>query len=384
MVLVRPATELPPGGYFLSYRVTSLDAHAVGATVRFGVGVPAPGADLAEADQRLAWAASASRWLLYVTALGAAGATLFVSFVRPPPALAGHTRALATRLAWAALGSVIVRLGIAGLELGGMPLTALTSPRSWTLAMTTSLGTASLLACLGLAAIVAAPRLPALGPAVGAVVVALSFAFTGHAASAQPQWLTGTALALHALCAAYWLGSLLPLAFDLRLPRTEATAILGRFSSVATLAVTLLVAAGATLAWVQLGGVASQLWESAYGIRLLIKLALVTALLGLAAVNRFLLTPALATSGAPGRLQLTLGADVLLALAVLAVTATFPLSPPPRALAPAAEGVTVVAPGPGGQATLSLLRGRSGSNRLEAGVVDREGAPVMARDGLLS
>ena len=34
---------LPPGGYFLSYRVTSLDAHAVGATLRFGVGGPAPG-----------------------------------------------------------------------------------------------------------------------------------------------------------------------------------------------------------------------------------------------------------------------------------------------------------------------------------------------------
>ncbi len=40
---IRPAAALPPGGYYLSYRVTSLDAHAVGATLRFGVGVPAPG-----------------------------------------------------------------------------------------------------------------------------------------------------------------------------------------------------------------------------------------------------------------------------------------------------------------------------------------------------
>ena len=31
-VVVRPRDPLPPGGYFISYRVTSLDAHAVGAT----------------------------------------------------------------------------------------------------------------------------------------------------------------------------------------------------------------------------------------------------------------------------------------------------------------------------------------------------------------
>jgi len=36
-VVVRPQDPLPPGGYFISYRVTSLDAHAVGATLRFGV-----------------------------------------------------------------------------------------------------------------------------------------------------------------------------------------------------------------------------------------------------------------------------------------------------------------------------------------------------------
>src|SRR5215207_9881081 len=66
-------------------------------------------------------------------------------------------------------------------------------------------------------------------------------------------------------------------------------------------------------------------------------------------------------------------------------------SPPPFRSAPRrarsrrpAEGVTMVALGPGGQATLSLLPGRSGRNRLEAGVVDREGAPVLVREGALS
>ena len=82
-----------------------------------------------------------------------------------------------------------------------------------------------------------------------------------------------------------------------------------------------------------------RLTSTAYGWRLFGKLALVAGLLALAALNRLVLTPALA-EGSPDaarRLRLSLAADIVLGLAVLAVTATFPLSPPPRALAAAAR-----------------------------------------------
>ena len=40
-VVVRPSGPLPKGAYFLSYRVASLDAHPVAATLRFGIGADA-------------------------------------------------------------------------------------------------------------------------------------------------------------------------------------------------------------------------------------------------------------------------------------------------------------------------------------------------------
>ena len=221
------------------------------------------------------------------------------------------------------------------------------------------------------------------------MLVGLSFALTGHAATAPPRWLTGPALGLHVLCAAFWLGSLLPLWWSLRLEPAQAARVLQRFSMVALVAVAVLVTAGSALAWIQLGGDTGALTRTAYGWRLFGKLALVSGLLSLAALNRLVLTPALADGrpDAARRLQLTLGTDLALGLAVLAVTATFPLSPPPRALAAAAaatDGITVVASGSDGQAVLTLMPGRTGANRLEAWVTDREGAPRPAREATIS
>ena len=71
-----------------------------------------------------------------------------------------------------------------------------------------------------------------------------SFALTGHAASAAPRWLTVPAVAVHVLCAAFWVGSLLPLWWSLQLDRASAVTVLRRFSAVALVAVALLVGAG--------------------------------------------------------------------------------------------------------------------------------------------
>ena len=71
-IVLRTARPLPHGAYFLSYRVTSLDAHVVAATLRFGVGVAPPGAEPRDdAPSWSAWATVAARLLLYLTALGA-------------------------------------------------------------------------------------------------------------------------------------------------------------------------------------------------------------------------------------------------------------------------------------------------------------------------
>ncbi len=387
-ITMRPVRELPQGVYFLSYRVTSLDAHPVAGTLHFGIGVdPGSANDQSGPTATQGWLTALGRWLVYVTALGTIGATMFELLVRPPPSLATRTRRLTVRLAAWGFAALALRLGTAGLELGGLPISSLASPTPWTIATGTTLGPAIGLAALGLAVLAAGGRVPALGRLLAVAAIVGSFALTGHAASAAPRWLTAPAVGLHVLCTAFWLGSLLPLLWSLGLERPRAAMVIGRFSTLALAAVVLLAGAGTTLAWVQLGGSVEALTTTAYGWRLMGKLALVAALLAVATLNRLWLTPALAQgawSAARG-LRWTLRADIALGLAILAVTASFPMSPPPRALAALDTGaLTIVVAAPAGQATLTLLPGRTGTNRLEAWITDRDGRPVQAREATLS
>jgi copper transport protein len=71
-----------------------------------------------------------------------------------------------------------------------------------------------------------------------------------------------------------------------------------------------------------------------YGRLLLLKLGLVAGLLGLAALNRFRLTPALVRgdTGAAGRLGSSILAETGLVVAILLATAALGTTPPPRAL----------------------------------------------------
>ena len=378
-VTIRPASALSPGGDFLSYRVTSLDAHAVGATLRFGIGEAAPGA-ITDAPAAAGYLAALGRWLFYLTALAAIGAALFTALVQPADPTKGRVRRLAAGMAMAAIVAALLRLGFAGLDLAGLPAEAIFSPQPWAVAAGTTLGLAAAVAIGGLALLAFRPRAGGL-LAAGVGLVALSYALTGHVASAPPRWLTGPTVALHALCAGFWVGAFVPLLLVLRGGRAELARHLRRFSRLATVAVAGLLLTGATLAWIQLGGRLGELLASDYGQRLLLKLALVLGLLILALVNRLVLTRMIAENRPGGVVWLrrTLGLDIMLAAAVLGVTATFPLSPPPRSAAAAEESATIVASGRNGQATITLRPGRVGANRLEAMIVDRDGLPVVAR-----
>ncbi len=383
-LVLRPAGSLPQGAYLLSYRVTSVDGHPVGAAIRFGIGVAAR-AEAPPAEEGAArWASVAARCLTYLTALVAAGLALFVAIVRPPAPVQLSSLAVLTTLACAGIAAVLLRLGTAGLELAGLPLQALATAAPWSAAATTSLAPAAATCAFGLILLALAGWRGSIWLLMpGALAVAASFALTGHAAAAEPTWVTKPALALHVLCASFWLGSLLPLLWSLRLPTSEAHAVLRRFSAAAMAAVGTLVAAGSLLAWVQLGGRVTALWETAYGLRLATKLALVTALLLLGALNRFALTPRLAHCAARRWLGRSLTVDLALGAAVLAVTATLALGPPPRAIAPPTVPVTVATFTQGRQALLTLSPGRPGTNRLEAWVTDADGGPVAAREARL-
>ena len=125
---------------------------------------------------------------------------------------------------------------------------------------------------------------------------------------------------LHLLAGGAWLGGLLPLLVLIRdAPPKLAVEALKRFSHLATFCVVAIAGTACFQGWVLGGGLAG-LIGTAYGWVLLLKAALFAALLGLAALNRFRLTPALGReSGEPARrtLMRTIAAETTLGLMVM-------------------------------------------------------------------
>lgn len=156
----------------------------------------------------------------------------------------------------------------------------------------------------------------------GAALLLASLTVGGHAAAQDP--LGGRVLVLlHLAGAAFWAGSLGPLLWIARdRPGSEAAAVLERFGRVAIGAVGAVVAAGIALAIVLLGSI-TDLWQTPYGLVLLAKLAAVVALLGLAALNRQRLVPALAQGAPDARSGLlrSIRAEIMLVILILATTA---------------------------------------------------------------
>jgi putative copper resistance protein D len=159
---------------------------------------------------------------------------------------------------------------------------------------------------------------------IGAALAATSFAWTGHARSLVPDTLPMLLLGVHLLGVAFWMGALLPLLIIFRsgeLPRTAAAA--ARFGRLAVYVVAGLAGAGIVVLSLLLGSV-SELWTSAYGRCITVKLGLVVCLLCLAAFNKLRLTPRLLTgdAAAGGMLRASILVELSLGVLIMAVTAT--------------------------------------------------------------
>jgi copper transport protein len=184
---------------------------------------------------------------------------------------------------------------------------------------------------------------------------------------------------------AFWLGAFWPLRVALaRETRPAAAMLVARFSRLAVGAVALLVLAGLALAVVQVERPAAILVTD-YGRLLLVKLAAVAVLIGLAAWNKLRLSPRLAAgdAGAARALASTITAEMAMAGMILTLTAALGQTPPPRSLGAmhqhVARGYTVVVSAPGLTATAALEPARAGRNRLDIFLQGADGAPLAAR-----
>lgn len=154
-----------------------------------------------------------------------------------------------------------------------------------------------------------------------------SLAWTGHSAATigAMGYLHLVADALHLIAAAAWVGGLVPLILLLAASNGDNAKpfvrdAVERFSTLGIFSVTALMLSGLINAVILVGSVTA-LFATSYGQLLLLKLALFAVMLAFATINRLLLTPRLAQSGAGGLRGLTRNSSIELAfgLAIFAI-----------------------------------------------------------------
>lgn len=168
--------------------------------------------------------------------------------------------------------------------------------------------------------------------------VAVTPALSGHAAS-TPDFAGRAIVAdtLHVIGAAGWLGSLLfvllvgiPVAMQLNEDRRAGTVarLVGAFSPAALAFAGLATLTGLFAAWLHLG-FSSTIWTSDYGRTLLVKLAVLSIVVGTGAYNWLRVKPALGDASGTKRLQRSAAIELGVGVLVVIVTAILVATPPP-------------------------------------------------------
>ena len=185
------------------------------------------------------------------------------------------------------------------------------------------------------------------------VGVVVTFSLTGHPSASSPAAL-GVALdAVHLLAASLWLGGLVGLALEGR-SANETTAL--RFSTVATVAIPLVVATGVWQTWRLVDSI-SDITAAPWGRALLVKTSLVVVAVTLGGVSRWLLRHDGAAS-----IRRIVVTEAVIGGIVLAVTAGLVAEPPTPPEASELFSANLVQ---GSLITdVSLTPGRVGSNEV--------------------
>lgn len=283
-------------------------------------------------------AAIAAKALTYAFSLTASGGAIFIPVFSHMlrPGERAQIAKVSVALAIFAIVFTLLRLPIIAATLGGDLLSMMDLPLLQ-FAIESSEGQAAGVRVAGLALIlfllIPTPTTTAVA-ALGAALVSASFALTGHSPSLDGGVLPQVLVTLHLLAVSYWLGAFFPLRYVTYRPDPPGVAeVMKRFGDIALYVVGALILAGIVLLWIMLG-TPLVLFDSDYGRAVVVKLLFVAGLLGLAAVNKRVLTPALARGdvSALQRLRNSITAEMAMAALILVVTAMFTTVVGPPAL----------------------------------------------------
>ncbi|MXN66595.1 hypothetical protein GR183_16890 [Stappia sp. GBMRC 2046] len=370
--LVVPVPDaLERGTHLISYRVTSIDGHVVAGSFAFSLGeaTTAPEARTSPANTPARLAAIGRFVLTLALTLGAGGAAFFSLVVRGME-MPVWPRKLALSGAVLAALAIPLNIGLQGLDLTGGTAAGLFSAAPYIAGFGSPFApTAGLAFAASLLAITAlgsgSSGFGLFAGLLAWLIAAASFAASGHAATADPQALMRPAIAIHAAAFLYWLGSLPGLLAIARTQPEHIDRLLSRFSLIAIPAVAFLFGTGIAISAVQVGA-PEYLDTTDYGLILTLKIAAFLALVGLAGINRLVLTPDIARGEGSGarRLAASIRVELLLALAILIAASSFRLTPPPRAIMAADRaGASVHIHQDEGFGNITALPGRRGENR---------------------
>ena len=376
---------LSTGTHLLSWRVVSADGHPIGGSVVFSIGEASAEAPLV--DEKVDWLVRASvlvsRTALYVGLLiGVGGAFARLHFLSD---IAAGRRVVDGALSIGVAGALLSG-GFQGLDALDVPISGYFDRFVWSTGLDTTFGR-TIAASLGaLLLAITAQRLAGRAARVvaGLALVAGGIApvLSGHASSAQPEWLMRSAVFVHVTAAMIWIGALAPLAVALGAGGTEARSGLLRFSRVIPYVLIALLGAGTALTVVQVAD-PQALAETNYGLILLFKFALVGVMLALAVLNRWVLTEGVVNGNRPDtdRLVRSILLESLVALTIIAVVSGWRFTPPPRVIiAAASEPATEYIHTDKALAYIWVLPGRVGKVNVSVNVLTGDFLQLDARE----
>lgn len=367
-VVARLLEPVGTGAYTVAWQATGPDGHPVRGSFSFAVSpgsppdsaLPPPATPVVQETAGEGGltvgspAYVAIRWLTFAALAVAIGAVAFRFLVLErvrtgAPVAAALVAPAAERAAGVARGALVFLILAAGArllaQLSALGVGAEDAEMVQVLVTGTLWGWSWLLqviaAAVGIAAFHAARRSRpgAWYVATGvALALAITPALAGHAAAVET--LTPVAVladTLHLLAMAAWLGTLL---FVIGVGMPEAAradpdtapsaiaAMIGVFSPMALVAAGLVVMTGVVAAAFQLGSLPA-LWSSSYGRTLLLKVAIVLAVLGAGAYNWRRQKPRLAAATGAEALRRSATVELLAGTVVLLITAILVATPTP-------------------------------------------------------
>jgi copper transport protein len=343
--------SLRRGTYTVAWRILSEDSDPVSGAFVFHVqrAGPHPGGIAAEVLEdtpgSVTIAYDIARFFEYALVLLCAGGALSLSVVlsTAAPALRRRLYIALAALALALAAVSLLELPLQGaasaaIDLGGGfredVVRAVLDTRFGEVALIRAVVAAGLAVAAVAAAVTLKRGFETGALALAAVALATPVAVSHASVSGRLATVADTA---HISAAATWIGGLAFVTAALLLAGPErwplAAKAVPRFSSIAVVAVAVIIAGGIVNAYLQVRSW-SALWETTYGRLLLVKIALLLPLLALGALNNRYAVPRLRAAVASAverrRFLRTIGAELALMTAIVAVTAVLVSAPPAR------------------------------------------------------